>query len=291
MQKVINPSKPIRKTKQTDLSLSSFANGNHRDSQPPSINITVASKELGSYHDNIQNQIERLNRYNGKAERLINKLQASGDKEKRRRKLSQVTQVSKSIVRKLLNYFRALNADLNNEMHGFQQMEEKQRERKDAKLLIDSFESSLSRFIQLSQRYQRLQRSDIISIEQAIQNKPTVAEQDYDSFAQEQDKRSHNQTEQDIILQSRQEELRKIEKDISEICDMFNDIQTLINEQQEAVESIEAQIYQTHRQVGRAREQLRIAEDSQARRRRRNCCILLFLVFAISLFIYLLVGQ
>lgn len=84
------------------------------------------------------------------------------------------------------------------------------------------------------------------------------------------------------LLQEREQAVRKLEADISDVNQIFKDLATLVHEQGEVIDSIEANVEQAQIQVSEGTQQLSKAREHQAAARRKACfLILVFLLVAI----------
>jgi len=79
-------------------------------------------------------------------------------------------------------------------------------------------------------------------------------------------------------LQEREQSIRKIETDIVEVNSIFKDLATMVHEQGEVIDSIEANVETASIQVTEGAQQIAKARDYQAKARRKTC--LLTLIFA-----------
>jgi len=91
-------------------------------------------------------------------------------------------------------------------------------------------------------------------------------------------------------LQEREKAIRQLEADIGDVNEIFKDLATMVHEQGEMVDSIEANVETTAISVGEGAEQLRQAERYQSRSRRRILYLASFsaaVVFLLVLIVWL----
>jgi len=81
-------------------------------------------------------------------------------------------------------------------------------------------------------------------------------------------------------VKRRADGIRAIERDVSELADMFVDLQSLVVEQGEIIDRIDGNVSDARDETEAATQQLLQAEQHQKTARKRQCC-LLFLVLAI----------
>jgi len=90
------------------------------------------------------------------------------------------------------------------------------------------------------------------------------------------------------LLRDREQAIRKIEGDIVEVNQIFKDLATMVHDQGEVIDSIEANVESTTIHVQEGTQQLAKARDYQAKARRKTC--LLSTIFAaVVLFILLII--
>ncbi|CAG2101509.1 unnamed protein product, partial [Medioppia subpectinata] len=80
------------------------------------------------------------------------------------------------------------------------------------------------------------------------------------------------------LLRDREQAIRKIESDIVEVNQIFKDLATMVHEQGEVIDSIEANVETASIQVHEGTAQLSKARDYQSKARRKTC--LLSIIFA-----------
>lgn len=80
--------------------------------------------------------------------------------------------------------------------------------------------------------------------------------------SQQQQKQLHIEEDVDIqLLQEREQAIRKIESDIVEVNQIFKDLASIVHDQGEVIDSIEANIESTNIQIHEGNEQLAKASD------------------------------
>jgi t-SNARE complex subunit (syntaxin) len=99
------------------------------------------------------------------------------------------------------------------------------------------------------------------------------------------------QVEEDVDLQGlreREDAIRKLEADISDVNQIFKDLAVLVHEQGEMIDSIEANVDSAQVNVQHANTQLSEARNYQSKARRKMVCIIGFLV-ALALILFLII--
>lgn len=83
-------------------------------------------------------------------------------------------------------------------------------------------------------------------------------------------------TEQEI--QKRTQHIREIERSITEVASMYQDLQQLVHEQQDSIDIIDNNIQSAKVKAESGHGELVQAEDYQRRARKRKCCIVVILL-------------
>jgi hypothetical protein len=101
---------------------------------------------------------------------------------------------------------------------------------------------------------------------------------------------SHDEMAQlDLVqMQEREKEILQVERDVTQIHEMFSDLRALVIEQGAELDSIEANITSVHEDVHGAYDNLEQAEDYQRRARNRKCCLMVVMTVVIALIILFL---
>lgn len=87
------------------------------------------------------------------------------------------------------------------------------------------------------------------------------------------------------LMVEREESLRKLERDIVDVNQIFKDLGMMVHEQGEVIDSIEANVESASVNVEEGTEQLRQAKDYQSKSRKKKCIIITILVIILALVI------
>ncbi|KAJ2020744.1 hypothetical protein GGI14_000641 [Coemansia sp. S680] len=82
-------------------------------------------------------------------------------------------------------------------------------------------------------------------------------------------------------VEERQADIKKIEKTISELAQMFIDVSEMVNQQQEIIDSIETAVEETHVNVVQARKEVKGAIVHRKKSRKTMWCIIIFLIIVV----------
>ncbi|KAB7500398.1 Syntaxin-7 [Armadillidium nasatum] len=88
-------------------------------------------------------------------------------------------------------------------------------------------------------------------------------------------------------LQEREAQIRQLESDIFDVNQIFKDLATMVHEQGEVIDSIEANVEMAQQNVGQGASQLNQAAQYQNKARRKKLC--LFIIFAVVLAVLILI--
>jgi len=89
-------------------------------------------------------------------------------------------------------------------------------------------------------------------------------------------------------LREREQQIRKIEGDIVEVNQIFKDLATMVHEQGEVIDSIEANVETASIQVTEGAQQLSKARDYQARARRKTCILTTLFASVVAFILFII---
>lgn len=90
-------------------------------------------------------------------------------------------------------------------------------------------------------------------------------------------------------LRERETAIRKIEGDIVEVNQIFKDLASMVHEQGDVIDSIEANVESASHQVYEGAQQIAKARDYQSRARRKTFLLMLFLAIVLICIIVIIV--
>jgi len=79
-------------------------------------------------------------------------------------------------------------------------------------------------------------------------------------------------------LETRHERIQNIEKEVTEVSEMFHDLLKMVNQQGETIDQIDQNISSARDQTQQAHQELIEAEKLQAKERNKKCCIIFILL-------------
>lgn len=80
----------------------------------------------------------------------------------------------------------------------------------------------------------------------------------------------------------RQADILQVEQDVHDLHDMFKEMQNMVQEQGETLDTIENNIGVTHEQMDQAHDEIVEAEEYQNKARKKKCMLILILVIVIA---------
>jgi len=92
-------------------------------------------------------------------------------------------------------------------------------------------------------------------------------------------------------LQERERSIRQLESDILDVNTIFKDLATLVHDQGEMIDSIEANVESTHVRVQEGTEHLRQAETYKNKARKKKLCLLLIGIIILAIVIGIIAWQ
>lgn len=92
-------------------------------------------------------------------------------------------------------------------------------------------------------------------------------------------------------LQERERSIRQLESDILDVNTIFKDLATLVHDQGEMIDSIEANVESTHVRVSEGTEHLRQAETYKNKARKKKLCLLLIGIIVLGIVIGIIAWQ
>jgi len=229
----------------------------------------------------IAEMIQALTKKTNTLDKMLSKIGSSGDTADFRQTLARTRQEGKELCKRILD---ALRAAQSRNTHNQDQLAV-------LKKMSKQFEVVGSKFKQQAEEIERKEQVivDVMShsvkgggykpleesgraVGRGVMNAPQLQ--------QEQEQEPIYQQYDLAEVKRRAEGIRAIERDVSELADMFVDLHSLVVEQGELINRIDDNVSNARDETEGATQQLIQAEQHQKTARKRQCC-LLFLVLAI----------
>lgn len=258
-----------------------------------SSNSSTASKGGTSEYNRlcgcVSNNVQAINKNVATIQKLVDKIGTSEDKSQLQSRLQQTEQATQRLVKETHSYLKQLP-------HLFGDLPSERRQRKiQVEKLADNFTTALNSFQKL-QRIAAEKEKESVSRARSISAgmpsaSPMGGYNDEHSFT-EHDRSIQVQDEEEIsveLIEERERAIRQLEADIVGVNEIFRDLASMVYEQGDMIDSIEANVDSTAVHVEDANVQLHKASHYQKAARKKMCCILVVLVVvaaALGLIIY-----
>uniref|UniRef100_A0A2L2XZD4 Syntaxin-7 n=1 Tax=Parasteatoda tepidariorum TaxID=114398 RepID=A0A2L2XZD4_PARTP len=253
--------------------------------------------EFTRLSDTISTNIQKVSQNVASMQKLVNQLGTPQDCESLRSQLHKVQSYTNQLVKDTNNHLKELSLIPNPPTANEQKQRKVLKDR-----LTTQFSEALKNF-QLSQRNAAQKEKESVMRARAHSglsgnpfgdDAPASGQNLIDLASPSQSQMMTSlQMEEEVnleLLREREEAVRKLEADIVDVNHIFTDLATLVHEQGEVIDSIEANVESTQIQVAEGTQQLAKARRSQAAARRKACFIVAIFVFVaivIGLIIYL----
>jgi len=263
-----------------------------------SSNSSTASKGGTSEYNRlcgcVSNNIQAINKNVATIQKLVDKLGTSEDKSQLQSRLQQTEQATQKLAKETHSYLKQLP-------HLFGDSPSDRRQRKiQVDKLTDNFSTALNSF----QRVQRIaaeKEKESVSRARSISaGMPSASPMG--GYNDEHGLTTHDRTaggfgiqvqeEEEIsveLIEERERAIRQLEADIVGVNEIFRDLASMVYEQGDMIDSIEANVDSAAVHVEDANVQLQKASHYQKAARKKMCCILVVLVVvaaALALIIY-----
>jgi len=209
----------------------------------------------------IAENISVLQKHNVKLGRMLHKIGTEEDHGNFRNQLTTKRNDAKQLCQTLFTQFK----------------ENTSGNKREFQKLSKQFEQAAEKFKEISQKLEKRER-EVVAAASLRESSEIPSGNVQFQQAQQQDL-GIQFLEYDVQdIEQRQEGIQQIERDILEVCEMMKDLKTLVDNQQEDLDTIGANIEQAKNKVEQADVHLKKAEVSQKKSRKRTCCILMIVL-------------
>lgn len=243
----------------------------------------------------VSNNIQAINKNVTTIQKLVDKLGTSEDKSQLQSRLQQTEQATQKLAKETHSYLKQLP-------HLFGESPTERRQRKiQVEKLADNFSTALNTFQQLQRSAAEKERESVSRARSMSAAMPTPSVQPMGGYNDEHSSTSNDragsgfqvQAEEEVsveLIEERERAIRQLEADIVGVNEIFRDLATMVYEQGDMIDSIEANVDTAAVHVEDANVQLQKASHYQKAARKKMCCILVILVVvagALGLIIWL----
>ncbi|XP_035698799.1 syntaxin-12-like isoform X2 [Branchiostoma floridae] len=262
-----------------------------------------SSSEFTRLTQCVSSNVQKITSNVSQVQRMVNQLGTAQDTHELRDKLHQMQHYTNQLAKDTNKYLK----DLSNLPSPSSQSEQKQRKMQRERLTND-FSTALNNFQTVQRRAAEKERESV-SRARANSGLPPVSNASPNPFdddvrtgdgqliAFDGNQGGSSMTAQMMeeesnleMIRERETNIRQLEADIMDVNSIFKDLATMVHEQGEMIDSIEANVESAAIHVESGNQQLRQASDYQKKSRRKLCIILIVGLIAlgiIGLIIYL----
>lgn len=246
----------------TDLELD-MSNSRYTSSRTPLANAPSSSSSSSRLGQNAElaDMIQNLQKKNMQLERFIAKLGTKAETPEMRERVSQMRQEGKRLCEQIILGLKDSRGDV-----------------LIRKRLSSDFQQALEKFTQINQDIERKEELVVRRMSSSQNQDSNLVEQ---QLTQEEQQIDIQFQAYDVeAIRQRTDGIKKIERDVLELHEMFQDLKLLVDEQQESIDTIEKNVVDARMQTEKGHEELIQAEEYQKKARKKQCCIL-FLVLIV----------
>lgn len=243
-----------------------------------------SSGEFSKLVQNISGNIQKITQNVAQIQRNVNQIGTSQDNEELRERLHQTTHYTNQLAKETNVYIKDL-------AHLPMPQSEQRQYKMQKERLTDEFSNALKNF-------QTVQRTAAEKEKASVQRARAHSSSNYGRSPFDDDERRSDdmfvsnagfsqtkqilQMEEDVdleMLHEREEAIKKLERDIVDVNQIFKDLGMLVHEQGDALDSIEANVENAQVRVEEGTQQLAKARDYQSKARRKKCfCVVILVV-------------
>lgn len=241
----------------------------------------------------VSNNIQGINKNVTTIQKLVDKLGTSEDKSQLQSKLQQTEQATQRLAKETHSYLKQLP-----HLYGESPAEIRQRKIQVEKL-TDNFSTALNKLQELQRTAAEKEKASVSRARSMSAGMPTPSPMG--GYNDEHSSTSNDRTgggfqvqaEEEVsveLIEERERAIRQLEADIVGVNEIFRDLATMVYEQGDMIDSIEANVDSAAVHVEDGNVQLQKASNYQKAARKKICCILVILVVvagALGLIIWL----
>ncbi|XP_078683168.1 syntaxin-12-like isoform X3 [Branchiostoma floridae x Branchiostoma belcheri] len=244
-----------------------------------------SSSEFTRLTQCVSSNVQKITSNVSQVQRMVNQLGTAQDTHELRDKLHQMQHYTNQLAKDTNKYLK----DLSNLPNPSSQSEQRQRKMQRERLTND-FSTALNNFQTVQRRAAEKER-ECVSRARANSGLPPnpfdddIRTGDGQLIAIDGDQGGSSMTAQMMeeesnleMIRERETAIRQLEADIMDVNSIFKDLATMVHEQGEMIDSIEANVESAAIHVESGNQQLRQASDYQKKSRRKMCILLIVLL-------------
>lgn len=269
-----------------------------------STNNTLAMSTSGDGQDftklaqTIANNVQKISNNVYQMERMVNQLGTNQESENLRSQLHDLQHYTNQVAKDTNKCLKELGSIPPSIIPSEQKQRKMQKER-----LTNDFSEALKNFQVIQRTEAQKEKEELIRVRANSQSNQDTSRSNLIDFQSNtgqvllppppgsRDSAHHQQQQMQAILQDeeniaslkeREQAIRKIESDIVEVNQIFKEIATIVHDQGEVIDSIEANIETTHIQIHEGTENIVKASDYARRARKKKIVIILILLLILT---------
>ena len=262
----------------------SYSNGYQYSSYSGPESTSGGFAEFSRLSETISTNIQKVSQNVASMQKMVNQLGTPQDCESLRSQLHQVQHYTNQLVKDTNNHLKELPHIPNPTSTSEQKQRKMLRDR-----LTSQFSDAVKNFQDAQRHAAQKERESVMRAraQSGLTGNPFGDDPPSNANLIDLASPSQNQMmtslqmEEEVnldLLREREEAVRKLEADIVDVNHIFKDLATLVHEQGEVIDSIEANVEQAQIQVSEGTQQLAKARRHQAAARRKACFLVIVLV-------------
>ncbi|KFM61469.1 Syntaxin-7, partial [Stegodyphus mimosarum] len=268
----------------------SYSNGYQYSSYSGPESMPGGQNEFSRLSEVISTNIQKVSQSVASMQKMVNQLGTPQDCESLRSQLHQVQNYTNQLVKDTNNHLKDLSLLPNPASVSEQKQRKILRER-----LTSQFSDALKNFQGAQRNAAQKERESVMRARahsglkgNPFGDDPPASGQNLIDLASPSQSQMMTslQMEEEVnleLLREREAAVRKLEADIVDVNHIFTDLATLVHEQGEVVDSIEANVEQAQIQVSEGTQQLAKARRHQAAARRKACFLVIVFVLVAAI--------
>lgn len=258
-------------------------------SGPDSATTAETSTSFFQLSDVISTNIQKISQNVASMQKLVNQLGTQQDSESLRSQLHNVQTYTNQLAKDTSNHLKELSS-----LPSYGTVSEQKQRRIQMDRLAQHFSDALKTFQDAQRQAVQKERESVMRARahsglsgNPFEDGSTGGSNLIDLASPSQNQMMTSlQMEEEVnleLLREREDAVRKLEADIVDVNHIFKDLATLVHEQGEVIDSIEANVEQTHIHTSEGNQQLAKARKHQAAARRKAWYLLIILVLVIAI--------
>lgn len=232
----------------------------------------------------VTKNVQKINQNMSTIEKMLSKIGTSQDGQRFRDNMQRLETETHQLIKETNKSLKQLNSS------GFK---DDRMKRAQVDRLGGEFAQSLTNYQKIAKRVAEVQRENVEKIRASSFGQSTEPlidtdnHQPYSEYAPSRGDTSFQMQAEDNInlelIEEREKSIRQLESDIVDVNEIFKDLATMVHDQGEVIDSIEANVESSAMNVTEANTQLQAAVRYQRKSRKKMICIIVLLLIVIAI--------